>query len=78
MLTGPALTNAWSCATPADASAGLAGGQVRLPLATGIKVELLIRFPIWSTNGTAHPVGALLGTVNTIWSSPMQQPDRPW
>ena len=58
--------------------AGFAGVHVRLPFATAITVLLLISLPICTVNGTAHPVATFCGTLKTIWSSPMQQPDRPW
>ena len=65
-------------ATLAEVNAGLVGAQVRLPAGAIGNCTVLLWNPFaWTDRGTAHPVGALGGTVKTIWSSPMQQPERP-
>ena len=43
-VTGPAMTACWMFADPTEASSGLLGVQLRLPLATGSTVVLLIVF----------------------------------
>jgi len=76
----PLVANCSNVVDEIEATAALTAVQARVPLATAMSAVLLtvdVFVPICTVSGTAHPVGALFGTVNTTWSSPMQHPERP-
>src|SRR5215472_8898834 len=75
-VTGLALVA--SAVTASAVKAGFVDGHVRLPAgAMGTATLLLTKLLTWNVSGTLHPVGTFAGKVKTIWSSPMQHPDRP-